>query len=359
MIRRTLAIACVLLLAAVLWTAWWATGRDALPTEGAVHTAAGPDAPIDYHVQQPASGTSKGTVVLLASLGRPSSDFNALAGALAQAGWRTLAVSSRGMGRWHGAGLWGPPTLAGFADDVLAVLQHAGVPEGERVHLIGHAFGNRVARMFATRYPARTHSVVLLAAGDQPQLPAAVERDLRLSVLGPLPWALRDAAVRRAFVAPGEPVPPAWQRGWSLWAALAQSRAVRATPAEAFRAAGHVPLLVVQPQDDTVAPAVGVGDRLARELGAQVRVVPVAHAGHALLPEQPDAVARAVLDFLNAAFAGEVAKPVSQARSPAVIHAAFHRNGFRLVCRRAQRLRACRTTALESVTTKHARSQPT
>ena len=48
---------------------------------------------------------------------------------------------------------------------MLVVLRDARVPEAQRVHLIGHAFGARVARALATDHPRRVGSLTLIAAG--------------------------------------------------------------------------------------------------------------------------------------------------------------------------------------------------
>lgn len=287
----------VLLLIAVLlvWLAWRMPGFDAIPAVGQTKVAAGA-VPITYHQLIPLAKT-RGTVVLLASLGRPASDFNALVTTLAANGWRTLTVESRGVGSWRGGGFFGPANLSGFAADVIRVLDDA--HEAAPVVVLGHAFGNRVARMVAERHPTRIAAVVLLAAGDQPQLPPHIERLLKLSTLSPLPFALRKAAVSRCFFAPGTAVSADWQRGWSAWAALAQSRAVRATPANQFHNSGNAPVLVVQPANDLVAPPKKTGLALVNDLGARGTLVIIPNAGHALLPEQPKAVAEAVLNFLN------------------------------------------------------------
>ncbi len=58
------------------------------------------------------------------------------------------------------------------------------------------------------------------------------------------------------------------------------------------------PLLVIQGLDDEAAPP-GNGHALREQLGERVRVVDLPHAGHFLLLEQPEAVARAMSEFLG------------------------------------------------------------
>jgi len=43
----------------------------------------------------------------------------------------------------------------------------------------------------------------------------------------------------------------------------------------------------------------GNGEALKQEFGDRVTLVEIDNAGHAMLPEQPDAVARAVLGYLR------------------------------------------------------------
>jgi len=66
---------------------------------------------------------------------------------------------------------------------------------------------------------------------------------------------------------------------------------------ESWHCAGGVPMLIIQPMQDRIAPienAYALRDKCPQE----VEIVEVQNAGHALLPEQPEAVAKAVLDFL-------------------------------------------------------------
>ncbi len=77
---------------------------------------------------------------------------------------------------------------------------------------------------------------------------------------------------------------------------LATSRNV---PLEYWWSAGTAPLLVIQGLDDEAAPP-GNGHALREQLGERVRLVDLPRAGHFLLLEQPEAVARAVSEFLGA-----------------------------------------------------------
>ena len=57
-------------------------------------------------------------------------------------------------------------------------------------------------------------------------------------------------------------------------------------------------MLAVQPADDRLAVPANA-DALAEAVGDRVEVVVIPNAGHALLPEQPEAVAETVIGWLN------------------------------------------------------------
>ena len=80
--------------------------------------------------------------------------------------------------------------------------------------------------------------------------------------------------------------------------AIAQGAATVAQPVKYWWKAGGKDIFIVQPTDDVMAvPENAV--RLCEELGDRASMVMVPDAGHALLPEQPEAVALAVLSWLN------------------------------------------------------------
>ena len=300
-LRKTLMLILVLMLIAVAWIYSHALADDARPASGEPHSVQSGPTKVIYYRQEPTRKPDKTeTVVLVASLGRPVSDFNELRSALSEAGYRTLAVESRGIQTWVGGG-FSKYQLSDLAADAHAVIADAGIAPNERVHLVGHAFGNRVARTFATLYPQQTAGLVLVAAGDKTDnMPPEVARALRLSTLGFIPWSLRGEAVAGVFFSRGNAVPEYWQRGWSSWGAIGQVRAAKSVNNQNFNAGGSGPMLVLQAQDDVIAPPKDAGELLKTTYGARVDLVPVPHAGHALLPEQADLIAQAIVAFLRA-----------------------------------------------------------
>lgn len=231
-------------------------------------------------------------VVLLPSLGRGAEDFADLRERLGSAGYCAVAPEPRGIGGSDGelAGL----TMTDLAADVAAVIAHFGSAPAT---LVGHAFGNRVARMTATEHPALVDSVVLLACGGQVQPERHIHEAL-IEIFDPTKSGEeRLRLVDLAFFAPGNDA-TVWIDGWHGGVAAAQGAATRDQPVDHWWGAGGKSMLVVQPIDDVLAPA-GNAQMIIDDFGDRATLVEIADAGHALLPEQPAAVADAILTFLR------------------------------------------------------------
>src|SRR3954452_707928 len=99
-------------------------------------------------------------VVLLANAGCSTGYFDHLASVLVSEGFQTISINMRGVGGSSGS-LEGA-TLHDLAGDVAGVIKAIGCGP---VHLVGHAFGNRIARCVAVDQPPLVRSVTLLAAG--------------------------------------------------------------------------------------------------------------------------------------------------------------------------------------------------
>lgn len=243
-------------------------------------------------------GAAGPLVLLMPSLGRGAVDFDDLGERLGAAGYRAQAVNPRGVART--SALPAAESLHDYAADLAALIALAGTGPA---HVIGHAFGNRVVRCLASESPELVQSVTLLACGGQVE-PDDEARNALFRCFEPgLPEAELMEAVRTAFFAPGND-PSVWRQGWWPAAARAEAAAVRATDPATWRHAGRAPLLIVQGLQDRVAPPEN-GRLLKRELGDRVTLVEIEGAGHALLPEQPAAIAEAVLSFLARPRPGE------------------------------------------------------
>jgi pimeloyl-ACP methyl ester carboxylesterase len=137
------------------------------------------------------------SVVVIRSYGRDAgTDFDALSTALVAAGYRVLRPQPRGI-----AGSTGPMrdvTFAGMAGDVAQVIDD--LADGPAV-ILGHAFGNFVARATAVHRPDLVAAVILAAASGRTVDPQVNSAPMRAGDLT-LPEAARLAALR---LAPGTP----------------------------------------------------------------------------------------------------------------------------------------------------------
>jgi pimeloyl-ACP methyl ester carboxylesterase len=233
-------------------------------------------------------------IVLLPSLGRGASDFDRIAERLAAAGFRVLRSQPRGIGESRGpmSGI----DLHDYAADVAALIQHDG---GGAAFVVGHAFGNRVARMLATDRPDLVRAVSLIAAnvGHAPS-PLVVREAIKASANPSLPDAQRLTALQFAFFAPGNDA-RAWLAGWHPDVLAAQRVAGDRTSREADYAAGVAPILYLQPDHDPLAHEEDAHE-FKRALGDRVTIVVIRDCSHAAVAEQPDAISDALIDYAAA-----------------------------------------------------------
>ncbi len=230
-------------------------------------------------------------ILLVASLGRGAEDFDGIAPLLTAAGHRVLRMEPRGIGR--SAPMRDTDSIHDIAADLAAVVEAAGAAP---VLVAGHAAGNWPARMLAHDRPDLVRGVAMLAAvtgtASRPEIGAAIN--------GSFDPALSDAERLRnleiAYFAPGHDA-SVWLPGWFPPVALAQRRARDNTSDKAWlRAAEAKPLLYLAATLDAIAPPPSL-DELRAVLGPRVTREVVPDAGHALLPEQPRAVADALVTF--------------------------------------------------------------
>ena len=210
-------------------------------------------------------------IVLLPSRGRDSEDYDEVAAGLAKEGFRILRPQPRGM-----LGSKGPLkeiTLHDLARDVATVIARENA--GPAV-IVGHAYGNWVARMTAVDHPKLVRGVVLAAAAAK-TFPARLSQLVSKSADMSVPEAERLAAMQDIFFAPGND-PRIWLKGW--WAA------------------GSVPLFDLQAGLDPFKPK-GTENELKDEFPDRVTVAVIPGASHALLPEQPKAVVEAIAGWVR------------------------------------------------------------
>lgn len=239
-------------------------------------------------------------IVIVPSLGRGVEDYtekynSTLTTRFAQAGYQVVLIQPRGIGRSTGDLTPENASMSMLAQDIKAVLDAL---EIKRANFIGHAFGNRLVRTFATLYPSYIDHLALMAAGGNFSLTQEQVNCLTNSFDLQLRNDKRLKFIKCAFFAEGND-PSVWLSGWYPDLAQAQILASRMINGDFFKKAGGKPFLLVQAAEDFIAPAEKAGRVLKQELGDQVTYVEIPHAGHALSSEQPDLVAKHIIDYFG------------------------------------------------------------
>ena len=230
-------------------------------------------------------------IVLLPSLARDSEDYDALARGLANAGYRVLRPQPRGIGRSRGP--MRNISLHDLAMDVAEVITRLGAG---RAVLVGHAYGNWVARMTAVDHPQLVRGVVIAAAAAKqyaPELTVAVTKAGDPA----LPDRERLEALRFAFFAPGNDA-TVWLTGWHPEVRDSQRAAVAAVKQDEWWSGGSAPLLDLQAAQDPFKPETKRSE-MKDEFGDRVTLVVIDNASHALIPEQPKAVVNALVAWVS------------------------------------------------------------
>jgi pimeloyl-ACP methyl ester carboxylesterase len=230
-------------------------------------------------------------VVLLPSLARDSDDYDAVAEGLAAAGFLVLRPKPRGIGRSSGPTT--NITLHDLAHDIAETVEKLG---GGRAVIVGHAFGNWVARMTAADHPKLVRGVAIAAAAAK-SYPPELSKAVTAAGNPALSRDERLAALRFAFFAPGND-PTVWLDGWHPEIRESQRAAVAAVRQDEWWSGGSAPLLDLQAAEDPFKPE-AKRNEMKDEFGQRVTVAVIPHASHALIPEQPQAVVAALVGWIK------------------------------------------------------------
>ncbi len=236
-------------------------------------------------------------IILLPAGGTEASSFNSFTPFLNKAGFKTVVINRRGF-----AGSKGPLeglTLHDLANDVANVIKKL---EKQPVHVLGWAFGNRVARCLAEDHPQLVKTIILLAAGGK--VPPGPDTLKIFGTLGKPDTSREETyeALKFLFFSPETDMKTVNQsfKGRKTWplASQAHSKANQATPLKEWWNGGQAPMLVIQGLDDIMAVPDN-GHILKRENGERVKLVDIEKAGHFLIYEQPEQVTKEILSFLS------------------------------------------------------------
>ncbi|PZW45950.1 pimeloyl-ACP methyl ester carboxylesterase [Humitalea rosea] len=226
-------------------------------------------------------------LVLIPSLGRGQEDYDGIAPGLVAAGFSVIRAEPRGIGGSTPAAAGA--TLHDLAADLAALIRAPAI-------VVGHAFGNWIARVLAHDRPELVRGVAMLAALTGTGTDPAIRQHINGSFDPSLPDAERLVHLQTAYFAPGHDA-RVWLPGWHPAVARAQRAASAATTGTGWLRAGERhPLLYVAAAQDAIAPLPSEAEVRAALGPRAIRVV-IEDAGHALLPEQPQAVIEALVSF--------------------------------------------------------------
>ena len=228
-------------------------------------------------------------IVLLPSSTRDSEDYDAVAERIAAAGFRVLRPQPRGMGK--SSGPMEDLNLHALADDIAAVIRQQNA--GPAI-LAGHAFGHYVARVTDMDHPQLVRGVVVAAAAAR-RFDPALRVSLTASANAALPDEERLKHLKIAFFAPGNDASE-WLKGWHTHLTAVYAKAANNPPRETWWPVARAPILDLQAANDPWRPRSTVNE-LADAFGDKVTVKVIANASHALIPEQPTAVADAIVEW--------------------------------------------------------------
>ncbi|MDE0591435.1 alpha/beta hydrolase [Halocynthiibacter sp. C4] len=252
------------------------------------------------HVRIFAEDPNNGAYVsIIPSLGRGVEDYteqynSTIVTHLAKAGYRVVLVQPRGIGKSSGDLTPQNITMSAFAHDLKASFDGLGI---ESVSLVGHAWGNRLARTFATLFPDRVDKLALMASGG-----SSLSEDQQKCLFGSFDLTQSDEdrtkSLQCAFFSKGNDA-SVWLNGWYPDLGKAETFAASMISEDFFKKAGGKPFLIIQAADDYIAPPDKAGKKLKAELGDQVSYVEIPDAGHALSSEQPDEIAKHLIKYLQ------------------------------------------------------------
>ncbi len=216
--------------------------------------------------------------------------------------YKVVIFDNRGMGNTTA-----PPgdfSIAQFANDTAGLMTALGI---ERSHVLGWSMGSFVAQELAIRYPERVNKIILYAGdcgGKEAVMPSPQvlndlsntsgspeESGMRLfNLLFPKDWLSKQPAFYKWFPLPKERSPPEnMQR---------QAQAIATWPGTYDRLGSiESPALLVTGREDVIVPPEN-----AFILAQRINVswlVQFEGAGHGLMYQYPDRLARIVEDFIE------------------------------------------------------------
>jgi pimeloyl-ACP methyl ester carboxylesterase len=149
--------------------------------------------------------------------------------------------------------------------------------------------------MTAVDFPKLTRAVILIGAAQKTPK-AEVQQSVSIASDPKQPEAERLKHLKLVFFAAGND-PTSWLTGFHTEVRAAEIVARDATPQQEYWSAGVAPILDIQGAEDPYRPPES-RDELVKEFGAKrISTVLIPHAAHAVIVEQPNAVADAIIAY--------------------------------------------------------------
>ncbi len=265
----------------------------------------------EVHGPPPASGPGAAPAVLLAhGAGGNCMSWWQQVPALAER-YTTITFDHRAFGRSPDTEE-GPGRIA-FGADLRALLNHLGIA---RVHFVAHSMGGRTAFGLLAREPERLASIVYSGTNGG----CVDDRYRALRVQLEQDGTMEGSLLQRALAPGYKQHEPAMQYLYHRIRALNPKRPpdflapsprrvnYRGSTAQRLRDSG-LPILWLIGEHDRVIPPQLI--RISHDLTPGSRYREIAGAGHSSYFERPDEFNAALLSFLDAATAGEVAEPAA------------------------------------------------
>lgn len=229
-------------------------------------------------------------VVMIGSVGRGTAEFDALAKRLVERGYRVALPEPRGVGESRGA--MQDITLHDLAQDYAALIE----AEGGTAIVVGHAFGQWVARTVAADHRDVVRGTVLVAAGSR-SWPRSLLEDIATINSPTSSREQKLASLRNGFFAAGNDPTP-WLEGWHSDVTKAQLAAEKRTDQKTWWQGGTAPVLDLQGDSDPFRP-LSSRMEMRNDLGDRVTIQVVPNASHALPAEKPLETADAIADWAD------------------------------------------------------------
>ena len=249
------------------------------------------DATIEYFDQ----GTGD-VIILLSGRGLDVGYLSPLANSLSEAGFRTIRVNRREAGRSKGN--LADITYHTYAKDVRGVMDHLGIAKAT---ILGHALGNRIARIFDADFPEATTSIILMPAAGK--IGSSQEEQEATSKMF-MPDATQDEIMNGMQYMVGDPADREWVweiiKGSCLKDPAALKAEVSATaPLDEWWAPNtSTPYLVLHGTKDKSAPLENAY-LLQKDLGERMTLVTLEGLGHLAPVEDPEQVTTSILKYFE------------------------------------------------------------